>query len=193
VSFETSFDSKQPKLEPKQTKDKPKQFDREHILQFFTEIYGFFGFFGFFGFLVFFLSIFSRYFRFFLGFFGLFRNSLFPCYGCFASIPKQRISISPKQTEDPPKQFKREYIWVFFRKFRVVSVCFGLLRNSSVVRNTETNRNFLLLVSRNKPKQTRNRSCFGLFRFEPKIIFVCFEDTLGGMSRGMHCTLLALA
>jgi hypothetical protein len=67
VSFETSFDSKQPKLEPKhvsalsetkrlfrlfrfytetecfdvsiepkQTKDQPKQFDREHILQFFT-------------------------------------------------------------------------------------------------------------------------------------------------------------
>ena len=66
VSFETSFDSKQPKLEPKlvsalsetkrlfrlfrfytkpqsfdvsiepkQTEDQPKQFDREHILQFF--------------------------------------------------------------------------------------------------------------------------------------------------------------
>jgi hypothetical protein len=34
------------------------------------------------------------------------------------------------------------------------------------------------MVSRNKPKQTRNRSCFGLFRFEPKFIFVCFEDTL---------------
>ncbi len=54
VSFETSFDSKQPKLEPKlvsalsetkclfrfdvsiepkQTEDQPKQFDREHILQ----------------------------------------------------------------------------------------------------------------------------------------------------------------
>jgi hypothetical protein len=31
----------------------------------------------------------------------------------------------------------------------------------------ETNRNKL-----------RNRSCFGLFRFEPKFIFVCFEDTL---------------
>ena len=28
-------------------------------------------------------------------------------------------------------KFKREDIWVFFRKFRVVSVCFGLLRNSS--------------------------------------------------------------
>jgi hypothetical protein len=73
VSFETSFDSKQPKLEPKlvsalsetkrlfrlfrfytetesfdvsielkQTKDQPKQFDREHILQFYTENLWFF-------------------------------------------------------------------------------------------------------------------------------------------------------
>ncbi len=87
VFFETSFDSKQPKLEPKlvsalsetqrlfrlfrfytetesfdvsfepkQTKDKPKQFDREHILQFFTENLWFFRFFCFF--LVFF-SVFS--------------------------------------------------------------------------------------------------------------------------------------
>jgi hypothetical protein len=77
VSFETSFDSKQPKLEPKlvsalsetqhffclfrfytetesfdvsiepkQTKDKPKQFDREHILQFFIEKLWFFRFFS---------------------------------------------------------------------------------------------------------------------------------------------------
>ena len=77
MSFETSFDSKQPKLqpklvsalsetqrlfrlfrfyietesfdvsiEPKQTKDKPKQFDREHILQFFTENLCFFSFFS---------------------------------------------------------------------------------------------------------------------------------------------------
>ncbi len=69
VSFETSFDSKQPKLEPKlvsalsetkrlfwlfrfytetesfdvsiepkQTEDQPKQFDREHILPFFTAV-----------------------------------------------------------------------------------------------------------------------------------------------------------
>ncbi len=148
MSFETSFYSKQPKLEPKlvsalsetkrlfrlfrfytetesfdvsiepkQTKDKPKQFDREHILQFFTENLWFFrsflGFLGFFGL--------------FLGFFGLFRNSLFRCFGCFASITKQRVSIDPKQTEDPPKQFKRENIWVFFRNFRAVSVCFGLL------------------------------------------------------------------
>jgi hypothetical protein len=148
VSFETSFDSKQPKLEPKlvsalsetkrlfrlfrfytktesfdvsiepkQTKDQPKQFDREHILKFFTKFIVFWVFSVFFGF-------FLGFFGFFLGFSGLFRNSLFRCFGCFASIPKQRVSIDPKQTEGPPKQFKREYIWVFFKKFRVVSVCY---------------------------------------------------------------------
>ncbi len=41
-------------IEPKQTNDQPKQFDREHILLFFTENLGFFGFFVFFVFLVFF-------------------------------------------------------------------------------------------------------------------------------------------
>jgi hypothetical protein len=55
------------------------------------------------------------------------------CFGCFASITKQRVSIDPKQTEDPPKQFKREYIWVFFRKFRVVSVCYETVLFVSVV------------------------------------------------------------
>ena len=101
VSFETSFDSKQPKLEPKlvsalsetkrlfrlfrfytetegfnvsiepkQTEDQPKQFDREHILLFFTENLGFFLFFRFFHFFLFF------------SFFGLFRNSLFRLF-CF--------------------------------------------------------------------------------------------------------------
>ena len=94
VSFETSFDSKQPKLEPKlvsalsetkrlfllfrfytetesfdvliepkQTKDHPKQFDREHILQCFTENVWFFRFFRFFSrffwFSLFFFSVFS--------------------------------------------------------------------------------------------------------------------------------------
>ncbi len=103
VSFETSFDSKQPKqepklvsalseikrlfrlfrfytetesfdvsIEPKQTEDQPKQFDREHILIFFTENFVFFSF-----------SVFSV-------FSDLFRNSLFRC---FPSIPKQRDSM----------------------------------------------------------------------------------------------------
>ncbi len=163
MSFETSFDLKQPKLEPKlvsalsetkrlfrlfrfytktksfdvsiepkQTKDQPKQFDREHILQFLQKIYGFFGFFLFFGFSLGFFGFFG----FFLGFFCLFQNSLFRCFGCFASIPKQRVSIDPKQTEDPPKQFKREYIWVFSENlglFRFVSVCCETVLFVSVV------------------------------------------------------------
>jgi hypothetical protein len=89
VCFETSFDSKQPKLElklvsalsetkclfrlfrfetetesfdvsiePKQTRDKPKQFEREHIWLFFTENVGLFRVFSVF-------SVFSRFFRFF--------------------------------------------------------------------------------------------------------------------------------
>ncbi len=105
MSFETSFDSKQPKLEPKlvsalsktkrlfrlfrfctktesfdvsiepkQTGDQPKQFDREHILLFFTENVEFSRFFPiFFGF----FSDFLVFFSFFFGFFGLFRNSFF--------------------------------------------------------------------------------------------------------------------
>ncbi len=112
---------------PKQTEGQPKQFDREHILLFFTENVGFSGFW--------FLKVlfgFFRFFRFF-SFFSVFSVCFETvCFGCFASIPKQRVPIEPKQTEDPPKQFKREYIWEFFMKFRVVSVCFGLLRNRSV-------------------------------------------------------------
>jgi hypothetical protein len=85
-------------------------------LLFFTENVEFFRyFFRFFGFRIF-------------VFFRLFVFSVFSvcfetvCFGCFASIPKQRVSIEPKQTKDPPKKFIREYIWTFFQKFRVVSV-----------------------------------------------------------------------
>jgi hypothetical protein len=70
----------------------------------------------------------------------------------------------------------------FFGLFRFVSkqIClFRLFRNGSKTpKQTETNRKNTLLVSRNKPKINRNRLCFGLFRFEPKKKFVCFEDTL---------------
>ncbi len=217
MSFETSFDSKQPKLEPKlvsalsetkglfrlfrfytetesldvsiepkQTGDQPKQFDREHILLFFTENVVFFRFFSiFFGFFLGFFSVFSV-FSFFSVFSVCFETV---CFGCLASIPKQRVSIEPKQTEDPPKSLKESIFGNFSKNlglFWFVLVCYEtdlfVLIVSIEVRNTETNRNFFFLVSRNKPKQTRNRSCFGLFRFEPKIIFVCFEDTLPLMS-----------
>jgi hypothetical protein len=76
VSFETSFDSKQPKLELK---------------------------------LVSALSETKRLFR-------LFRF--------YTKTESFGVSIGPKQTEDQPKQFDREHIFGFFRKFRVVSVCF---------------------------------------------------------------------
>jgi hypothetical protein len=144
VSFETSFDSKQPKLvsalsetkslfwffrfytetesfdvsiEPIQTKDQPKQYDREHILQFFTVNLWFFQFFRFF-------SVFSRLFS--------------VCFEtvCFASIPKQRVSIDPKQTEDPPHSLK-ESIFGYFSEnlglFRFVPVCYETVLFVSVV------------------------------------------------------------
>ncbi len=140
VSFETSFDSKQlkpePKLvsalsktkclfwlfrfytktesfdvsiEPKQTEDQPKQFDREHILVFFQKIQGFSGL---------------------IRFFGLFRNSLFRFFRFCTETESFDVSIEPKQTEDQPKQFDREHIWYFSENlglFRVVSVCFGFV------------------------------------------------------------------
>jgi hypothetical protein len=155
VSFETSFDSKQPKLEPKlvsalsetehvfrlfrfyteteifdvsiepkQTEDHPKQFYREHILLYCqhcficrssdsamsedaetklrtvatlafafrrsnhlarSRVSSFFGFFQFF-------SVFSVFFVFFVFFvFSVCFETV--CFGCFASIPKQRVSI----------------------------------------------------------------------------------------------------
>jgi hypothetical protein len=86
-------------------------------------------------------------------FFSLFLNSLFWLFRFYTETESFDFSIEPKQTEDPPKQFKREYIWVFFRKCWVVSVCYETVLFVSVVSikvgNTETNRNFLFLVSRN--------------------------------------------
>ncbi len=64
------------------------------------------------------------------------------------------------------------FVSVFFETGLFVSVV------SIRVRNTETNRKVNFLVSRNKPKNNRNRLCFGSFRFKPKLFFVCFEDTL---------------
>ncbi len=76
-------------IEPKQTEDQPKQFDREHVLLFFTENLGFFRFFSFFSF--------------FLVFFGLFQNSLFRLFSFYAETEGFDVSIEPKQTEDPSK------------------------------------------------------------------------------------------
>ncbi len=113
-------------------------------------------------------------------FFVLFHFSVFSvcfetvCFSCFASILKQRVSIEPKQTEDPHKQFKREYIWEFFRKFRVVSVCFGLLRNRSVcfgcfdIGSKHRNKPNIFLFGFTKQTETNAKQI--LFRF----VSVCF-------------------
>ncbi len=115
-------------------------------------------------------AIFYRKFRVFPVFFGFFRFFRFVSkqfgrlFRFYTETESFDVLIELKLTGDPPKQFKREYIWVFFWTFRVVSVCFGLLRNSSVCFGCFD----IDSKHRNKPKQMRNRSCFGLFRFKPK-------------------------
>jgi hypothetical protein len=75
---------------------------------------------------------------------------------------------------------------VFWRFFWFVLTKFCLFRlfryQSETPKQTEKN---VFLVLQNKPKNNRNRLSFGLFRFEPKRKFDCFEDTLGTF----HCAL----
>jgi hypothetical protein len=152
--FYTETESFDVSIEPKQTEDQPKQFDRvkgAYFAIFYSRTYArTFMFqncpvntpnysklcmykYGELTFSYSFFSVWTHKLRFLakllhipkraknLGFFRFFSDfSFFSFFSvCF-------------ETEDPPKQFKREYILVFFRKFRVVSVCFGLMRNRSV-------------------------------------------------------------
>ncbi len=154
VSFETSFDSKQPKLEPKlvlalsETKRlfrlfcfytetesfdvsiEPKQTEDQPKQLDREHILPFFtenlGFFS--GFFVFF-SFFS--FFFFLVF--------LVCFGCFAFIPKQRVLIfwlNRNKQKTHPNHFK-ESIFGYFSEnlglFRFVSVCCKTVLFVSVV------------------------------------------------------------
>jgi hypothetical protein len=70
VSFETSFDSKQPKLESKLVSALSETKRLFRLFRFFTETESF------------------------------------------------DVSIEPKQTEDPPKQFKREYINMYSKQLK---------------------------------------------------------------------------
>jgi hypothetical protein len=70
--------------------------------------------------------------RFFV-FFGLFRNSLFRLFRFYAETEIFDVSIEPKQTEDPHKQFEREYLYLgnFLENlglFRFVTKQFCLFR-----------------------------------------------------------------
>ncbi len=56
------------------------------------------------------------------------------CFGCFASILKQRVSVfrlnRNKQKSNQKTIWYRAYFGIFLRKFWVVSVCFGWFQNS---------------------------------------------------------------
>jgi hypothetical protein len=58
------------------------------------------------------------------------KKHLFWLFRFYTETKSFGVSIEPKQTEEQSKQCDREHIWYFFRKVRIVSVCFGLLRNS---------------------------------------------------------------
>ncbi len=100
--------------------------------------------------------------------FGLFRNSLFQLFHFYTETESFDVKIEPKQTKDQPKQFYREHILVFFWKFRVVLVCYGLFQTSSVCfgccSNTETKWNFCFWfheTNRNTTETDLISVCFG--------------------------------
>ncbi len=117
VPFETSFDSRQPKLEPK---------------------------------LVLALSETKCLFRF------------------YTKTESFDVSIEPKQTKDQPKQFDRELILVFFRKFRVGSKQFCLF--------------WLFWYRFETPKQTKHTET-NQNTTETDLVSVCF----GGSNRNFVC------
>ncbi len=209
MSFETCFDSKQPKLEPKlvsalsetkrlfrlfrfytetesfdvsivpkQTGDQPKQFDREHILLFFTENVEFFRFFKiFFGF---FFSDFFVFFGFFL-FFRFVSKQFVSVVSLLYRNREFRLNRS-KQKTPPPKQLKREYFWKFSKNlglFRFVTkqIClFRLFRYRfetpkqteiflfGFTKQTETNAKQILF----RFVSVRTENYFCLFRGHPR-------------------------
>jgi hypothetical protein len=76
--------------------------------------------------------------RFFIVFFGLFRNSLFHLFRFYSETESFDVSIEPKETEDPSKQFfLKESIFGYFSEnlglFRIVSVCYETVLFVSVV------------------------------------------------------------
>jgi hypothetical protein len=140
-------DSKQPKLEPKlvsalsETKRlfllfrfytetesfhvsiEPKQTEERSIFCYFLQI-------------IYSFSVFRCFFRFF--FFSFFRFfSVF--FGCFASIPRKRVSmfrLNRNKQKTHPNSLKECIFWYFFENlglFRFVSVCYETVLFVSVV------------------------------------------------------------
>jgi hypothetical protein len=69
---------------------------------------------------------FFRFFCIFLFFSVCFETVCFWLFRFYTETESFDVSIEPKQTEDPPKHFERENIWVIFKNlglFWFVSVC----------------------------------------------------------------------
>jgi hypothetical protein len=81
--FYTETESFNVSIEPKQTEDQPKQFDREHILLYFTENLRFFWY----------ILVFKGFFGFFRFVSGLFRNSLFWLFRFYTETESFDVSI----------------------------------------------------------------------------------------------------
>jgi hypothetical protein len=91
-------------IEPKQTEEPLKQFDREHILVFSLKI---------------------------LGCFGLFQNSLFRLFRFYTETESFDVLIESKQTEDQPNSLIESIFWYFSENlglFRFVSRQFSLFQ-----------------------------------------------------------------
>jgi hypothetical protein len=108
LSFETSFDSKQPKLEPK-------------LVSALSETKRLFWLFHFVLVVSFCFGLFWLVSKQFVSFVSV----------LYTETKRFDVLIEPKQTED--QQFNREHILVFFGKFWVVSVCFETVLFVSVV------------------------------------------------------------
>ena len=110
-------------------------------------------------------SYFFGLFRFILKQICLFQLSLYTFSVCFGSFWKKSVCFSCFNAH-----FR--FVLVHFETKVFVSIV------SKFIWNTKTNRNKIIIGLENEPKQTRNRSCFGYFWFEPKFFFICFMDTL---------------
>jgi hypothetical protein len=165
--------------QPKQTKDKPKQQQTCYNIHLFNSLYHKFCFFRLFRYRSetskqtetnqkkkFWVSRKSKP--------KNSRNRL--SFGLFRFEPRKKINGFEYPLID---NFLGEFFWFVSRKFCL----FRLFRYwSETPKQTKTNQKKCFLVLRNKPKKNRNRLSFGLFRFEPKKIFDCFEDTLRATS-----------
>ncbi len=138
-------------IELKQTEDQQKQFGREHILHFFTENLGFSRFF----------SVFS--------FFSVCFETV--CFGCFASIPKPKVSmfrLNRNKQKTHPNRLKESTFGYFsenlglFRFFTKQICLFRLFRyRFETPKQTEIFRFWFHETNRNKRETDLVSVCFG--------------------------------